>query len=123
MEKDKTSFLCVLRTGKLHEHTLAVNVLKENNVPFHMELETSTGLRLAMPFQPSMAPGTFYSILVPEDVASSARNILNALPIDATTEPDVWHFGASEGIKKVVRVFVWAILGGSLLLLIAQVFK
>jgi hypothetical protein len=63
-DEHTNKFVCVLKTGKLFEHDLASNALTEHGIPFHKQLETSSGLRLAMPFQPSMGPGTWYNILV-----------------------------------------------------------
>ena len=60
MDNDKTNFICVLKTGKTHEHYMAANALKDEGIPFYKEQETSSGLRLAMPFQSTMGPGTFF---------------------------------------------------------------
>jgi hypothetical protein len=47
-------FYCVLKTGRLLDHDLAVNVLTEHGIPFFRQMESVSGLTLAMPFQPSM---------------------------------------------------------------------
>jgi len=111
MKKDSNgNHVCILRTGKLIEHDIAANALKENGIPFYKQMETSSGLRLVMPFQPAMGPGTYYNILVPQNCIDEAKNILDELPIEVTTEPEIWHFGASEKAKKGWKIYVWFIL-------------
>ena len=118
MDNNQTNFICVLKTGKTHEHDMAANALKDKGVPFYKEQETSSGLRLAMPFQSTMGPGTFFSILVPEKALDNARNILNELPIDVTTDPDLWHFSPNKKAKRFWIIFIWISLGIALLFLI-----
>jgi hypothetical protein len=86
-------------------------------IPFYKQMETVTGLKLAMPFQPAMGPGTYYNILVPERFSEEAIQILNGLPIDVTDNPDIFHFGASE--KQKVE---WKICALILLTITAIVF-
>ncbi len=117
MNNNQTNFICVLKTGKTHEHDMAANALKDNGIPFYKEQETSSGLRLAMPFQSTMGPGTFFSILVPEKAIDDAKSILNELPIDLTTDPDVWHFSPNKKAKRFWKIFIWINLGIGLLFL------
>ena len=109
-EESNSNHICVLRTGKLLDHDLAANTLTENGIPFYKQMETISGLKLAMPFQPAMGPGTYYNILVPEKFSEEAKHILNELPIDVTTDPEVFHFGASEKVKAGWKIYVWIIL-------------
>jgi hypothetical protein len=109
-EDSANKHVCILKTGKLFEHDMAANVLKENEIPFYKQMETSSGLRLAMPFQPAMGPGTYYNILVPRPFAGKATRVLEELPIDLTTEPDIWHFGANEKVKRGWKIYIWLIL-------------
>lgn len=106
-EDSANSHVCILSTGKLYEHDMAANSLKENAIPFYKQMENSSGLRLAMPFQPAMGPGTYYNILVPRPFTDEAKRILEELPIDVTTEPDIWHFGASEKVKRGWKIYIW----------------
>jgi hypothetical protein len=106
MERNKTNHICVFKTGKLYEHDMARNALTENNIPHYNETETVSGLRLAMPFPPEMAPGRFYSILVPKNAVEDAKSILSELPIDVTTDPDIWHFNPSEKAKRIWKIFI-----------------
>jgi hypothetical protein len=109
-EESDTKHICILRTGRLLDHDLAANTLTENGIPFYKQMETVTGLKLAMPFQPAMGPGTYYNILVPEKFSEEAIQILNGLPIDVTDNPDIFHFGASEKQKAGWKIYAWIIL-------------
>ena len=121
--EDNTKFVCVLKTGKLFEHDIASNALKDREIPFYKQLETSSGLRLAMPFQPSMGPGTWYNILVHPKYVDEARKILNDLPIDSSNDPDIWHFGPKERIKRAWKIFIWFSLAIGALYLILGLIK
>lgn len=84
-------------------------------------METSSGLRLAMPFQPAMVPGIYYNIFVPTTLSEEAKQILNNLPIDVTIAPDIWRFGTDDNAKKGWKIFAWFILGITALVLIFNV--
>ena len=120
-EESDFNHICILKTGKLFEHDIAANALTENGIPFFKQMETSSGLRLAMPFQPAMGPGTFYTILVPERFSEEAKKILSQLPIDVTDNPDVFHFGAGEKEKRGWKIYVWVILAITTFVLIANI--
>ncbi|MBW1899892.1 MAG: hypothetical protein JRI61_12690 [Deltaproteobacteria bacterium] len=75
-EEAGSNNICILKTGRLFEHDIAANALAENSIPFYKQMETSSGLRLAMPFQPAMGPGTYYNILVSEKFLEEAKQIL-----------------------------------------------
>ena len=109
-EETNSNHICILKTGRLLDHDLAANTLAENGIPFYKQMETITGLKLAMPFQPAMGPGTYYNILVPERFAVEAKQILSELPIDLTTDPEMFHFGASEKAKTGWKIYAWIIL-------------
>lgn len=115
--------ICIFRTGKLFEHDIAANALSENKIPFFKQLESSSGLKLSMPFQPSMGPGTFYNILVPENYADDALKILNELPIDLTDNPDPFHFGGNETEKRGWKIFILAILSITAIIFLANIIK
>ena len=109
-ENSNNDLICILKTGKLLEHDLAANALKEKAIPVYKQVESSSGLRLAMPAQPAMGPGTLYNILVPRPFMVEGINILKELPIDLPTEPDNWHFGPSKKAKAVWKVYIWIVL-------------
>jgi hypothetical protein len=112
---------CILRTGKLFEHDIAANALSEKGIPFYKQMETSSGLRLAMPFQPAMGPGTYYCLFVPQDLAEKSTTLLSELPIDVTIEPAIWHFGASDNAKRKWKLAVWIILIFTFLAFLANI--
>lgn len=100
----------VFKTGKLHELDMAANVLSDEGIPFFKETESSSGVRLAMPFQPDMGPGTWYSILVPDQLKEQAKSALSNLLFEIGTDPDIWHFSSSEKQKRWWKIFAWLIL-------------
>ena len=122
-EESGSKHICILKTGKLFEHDIAANALSENGIPFYKQLETSSGLRLAMPFQPSMGPGTWYNILVHPKYADETREILNELPINLSTDPDIWHFRPNKSIKKAWKILIWLGLALGFLFLILGLIK
>jgi hypothetical protein len=120
-EKSNSNHICILKTGGLLDHNLAANALTENGIPFYKQMETITGLKLAMPFQPVMGPGTFYNILVPEEFSEEAKQILSELPIELTVTPDLYHFGASEKGKAGWKIYAWVILAISAIFFLADI--
>jgi len=112
----------IFKTGKLYELDMASDLLSEKGIPFYKECENAAGLRLAMPFQPVMGPGQWYSILVHKDIAAKAREELNNLPFEITTNPGIWHFGASETVKKFWRMSAWVSLFIGFLFLIKYIY-
>ena len=122
MKKESDSnHICILKTGRLLDHDLAANTLTENGIPFYKQMETITGLKLAMPFQPAMGPGTYYNILVPERFSKEAKLILSELPIDLTEEPDLFHFGATDKEKSDWKFYVWVILAITAIVLLGSI--
>ncbi len=122
MKLKANDFSCVLKTGRLYEHDMAVNTFKEKGIPFYNEMEYSSGLRLAMPFQPSMGPGTFYSILVPKPFVETAKQTLEELPFEVTTTPDIWDFAPNDKIKRIWKIGVWIYLIVGLLVSVFSMF-
>ena len=122
-EESDSNHICILKTGRLLDHDLAANALTENGIPFYKQMETITGLKLAMPFQPAMGPGTYYNILVPEKFSEEAKQILSELPIDLTVDPDLFHFGASEKVKLGWKIYVWVILAITAIILLANLIE
>ncbi len=89
---------------------MAANVLSNEGIPFFNETESSSGVRLSMPLQPKMGPGTWYSILVPEQLNEHAKSVLSNLPFEIGTDPDNWHFGSPERQKRWWKIFILLIL-------------
>mgnify|MGYP001611323101 CR=1 FL=1 len=122
-EELSDNHVCIIKTRKLFKFDMAINALKEKNIPFYKQLETSSGLKLAMPFQPAMGPGTFYKIFVPKLFSDRSKEILDELPIDQNVEPEIWHFGANENIKKKWKIFIWLMLAIAFSLLVADIYS
>ena len=101
---------------------MAANALAEKKIPFYRESVSSSGLRFAMPFQPSMGPGTWFAIIVPEVAVNEARNVLEGLPFEISNKPDIWHFGASQKARSRWRIYAWITLIITLLLLIKYLY-
>lgn len=95
----------ILRTGRLHEFEMACNALEKSGVPHFKQEESSSGLKTAM-YNPAMAPGSFWNLLVPVSEKLNAEKIISDLPIDNTTDPDLWHFGAKPKRKKIWKVCI-----------------
>ena len=119
MKTDDTGFTVIFRTGRSYEIEMASNVLTENKIPFHLQEETSGGLKVAMPLRPTPGPGVWWSIHVPKEKIDEARGILSELPMQIDVDADVWHFGPSERMKHGWKVFA----GILLLLFAASLFK
>jgi hypothetical protein len=100
MSTSQTKHVVVFKTGKLYELDTASEALKGKNIPFYRQEEASSGLLMAMPAQPTMGPGIWYSILVPEIAVEDAKAILAELPFEVGTNPDIWHFGPDKNVKK-----------------------
>ena len=124
MNKESSeNYVCILKTGKLFEYDMEINALKDSKIPFYKQLETSSGLKLAMPFQPAMGPGTLYKIFVPQIFSDKSKEILDELRIDQGVEPEIWHFGARENVKKKWKIFIWLILAIAFSFLIADIYS
>ena len=110
MSDSTRGHIIVFKTGKLHELDMAANALSDEGIPFFKETKSSSGVRLAMPFQPNMGPGTCYSILVPDQLKEHASSVLSNLPFDIGTDPDIWHIGVPEKQKRWWKIFAWLML-------------
>jgi hypothetical protein len=116
----------IMRTGHLYKLDMADAALKEAQVPHFTREDTASGMRVAMPAAPSMGPGVWWAILVPEDCADDARKILSELPFDVTTNPDVWDSqpaGASGRFGVWYRVFAILMLGSILYAIIMAILR
>jgi len=111
----------IFKTGKLHELELASNILAERGIPFYKQEESVSGLTTAMDFQPTMGPGTWFSILVPEIAFDDAKRVLSELPFDISANPDIWHFQSDPKTKRIWKIISWIILGLSIVLAIKMI--
>jgi hypothetical protein len=103
-----TEFRVLLRTGKLYQLDAADLALKDAGLPHNLQEESVSGLRAAMPIDPSPAPGTWWTILVPADRFDEASEVISSLPYKFTTEPDVWDCSPSPRGKKILTIVAWA---------------
>jgi len=100
-----------MKSGQLYQADMADLALTAASIPHFLREETSSGLRLAMPLSPTMGPGNWWVILVPKEHANDALKVLNTLPFEITTNPDVWDCQSSElGRKRIKRVFLLFLL-------------
>ncbi|KPK95192.1 hypothetical protein AMJ80_05195 [bacterium SM23_31] len=105
-----TEPVVIFKTGKIFELDMVTNVLQEKGIPFYTQEESLSGIKLAMSLQPTMGPGIWYSVLVPEKAAKDAKFIISELPIDIGTNPDIWDFGPSKVTKRSWKIFAWSVL-------------
>ena len=99
----------ILRTGRLHEYEMACKALQEAGIPYFRQEENSSGVKTAM-YSPTMGPGSYWNLLVPSSEKSKAEKIVCELPIDFTTDPDLWHFDSTNKTKKLWKLFIVILL-------------
>jgi len=115
-------FVIILKTGKRYELDMATNALTEASIPYYTQEDDSSGVRLAMPISTSMEPGMWWTIFVPEEAVSRAREVIERLPFETKTNPDIWDFGPSKKVKRGFTIYTWIILTLLLILLIKFLF-
>jgi hypothetical protein len=99
-------FVAVLTTGKPMAIDMAVEILKRYGIPYQTRVETSTGLKLALPVMPTPEPGSFFSVLVQGKAVEQAQQVLSALPFEIATNPGAWDFGPRPAVKRSLKVLV-----------------
>ena len=97
--------ICVFRTGHLYQVDMADSALKYARIPHFMREESVSGLVEAMPAAPSMGPGVWWSIVVPEGCADTARSVLAEMPFEITMNPGVWDHQAGGESGPFARWF------------------
>lgn len=122
-EDNGTEPVLVFKTGKLYELDMVANALEEKHIPFFRQEESSGGVRFAMPFQPSMGPGTGFCIFVPRKAVDDAMEILSGMPFETSTNPSVWDFGARSAARRYWRIYAWVLLVMFGLFLIVQLYR
>ncbi len=111
MSDERTNFVTVFRTGQLAHLDWACTALDEAGIGYLRREETSGGLRVAMPAAPSVGPGTWWTVDVPERSAMRARELLARLPFEQTTTPEVWSFQPKPTGKLAWQLYAWIALG------------
>ena len=115
-----------MRTGHLYKLDMADAALNEADIPHFLREELVSGMRVAMPVAPSMEPGTWWAILVPEERAEDARSILSELPFEHTTTPGVWDSqpkGTSGRFGFWYRAFAVLLLAYILYSIVAAIIR
>ncbi|MEO5367075.1 MAG: DUF2007 domain-containing protein [Magnetococcus sp. WYHC-3] len=112
--------IVVFRTGSIIECDSVTCALKDAGVPYFTREETSGGLYLAMPAAPSVCPGTWWSVVVPQPAVENARAIIAQFPFGNKTNPDVWDFQPKKSVKLGWKIYV---AGGLLLVIINAIWQ
>jgi hypothetical protein len=120
MDGKDTEFIVAFRTGQLYEIDMVADALKQQGIPFYMQQETASGLKLAMPAAPASGPGIWWSLLVPRPCADDVHDVLKTLPINLSKEPDVWGFEPSPKVKLGWKVFVASIFVIPVLMILVE---
>ncbi len=102
--KQNRTDIVVLRTGKLLEADMVANHLQMEDIPFYRRVESSSGVELAMPLMPVQGAGTWWVIRVPEEHADRTGKVIDSLPVEATMNPGIWHYGPSKGVKRFIII-------------------
>ena len=95
-----------MRTGQLYQIDMADQALNTAQIPHFLREETSSGMRIAMPVSPSMGPGNWFVLLVPEEYADVARKVLSELPLEISLNPDVWDCQPTEEKRRRWRIYL-----------------
>ncbi len=108
--KSEVSYTVVFKTGKLIELDMASDALEAAGIPFYRQEESLSGIRQAMPAFPTALPGTWWSILVPVPFQSQAIEVLEGLPFERKTDPEIWDFNPPHDVKRGFQAAVIAAL-------------
>jgi len=107
MTNERTKQKVVFRTGSLVELDMVVGELNAQDIPNFTREEWSSGLRVAMPATPTVGPGTWWTVVVPEQFMPQAKEIIANLPCDSTTDPSVWSFQPTEIVKEGWKFYIY----------------
>ena len=106
--------ITILKTAHIYETDMLAAALKEEGVPHFLRMDSLTAGEFAMPALPVQGPGMFYKVVVPEEAAEHAREILMGLPI-TNGEPEFWSYRPQPWAKKLTWWAALVTLGGLLL--------
>jgi hypothetical protein len=102
---EDAEFVVVMRTGRIWEVEMVADAFKKAKIPCYQQLETSSGLRLAKEIPQAMGPGDWWAFYVPKRFQKRAEEVLVELPIEATINPDIWHFSPSGKGKRFFKTY------------------
>ena len=91
-----SSFVVVLKTGRLYEWDLAKGLLDNEGIPSHGQEHSIGGLVTAIEGAPAPGPGVSFALLVPEQQALRAAALLEAAGLSPGTEPALSLDGMSR---------------------------
>lgn len=104
--KFMADMITLFRTGQLYQIDMADQALNSAKIPHFLREEMSSGMRIAMPVSPSMGPGAWFVLLVPEEHAEAARVVLSELPFEIGMNPDVWDCQPTEAKRRRWRIYL-----------------
>lgn len=102
---EKIEYEVVMRTGRIWEVELVEDALTSAEIPHFQQSENVSGLVLAKQLAPSMGPGAWWSFYVPRPFSARAKIVLSSLPLEVTTNPDIWHFNPPKEGKAFFKKF------------------
>lgn len=100
----------VLRTGKLVEADYLASIFEQEEVPFYRRQETITGIGYTTPLVPTGGPGVFFTLWVPPEVETQARQIMSDLQIVSDPTAANWDVGGDAKSRQAVAWWVWAMV-------------
>ena len=118
LDQAAANHIIIFRTGKLWEFDLARDALKQHGIPLFARSDSMSGVRTAVDAMPMQGPGVFWCLLVPEQAARRAKQILRGCHLEVEKQPLIWDFAPRRGNKKFWKSYVWFILILSVLFLI-----
>lgn len=108
----------IFRSGKLLEADLIAAAFEENGIPFYRRTDGG-GVELAMPAAPSQFLGIFWSIYVPGELESEAREIIEGSLVDPERESK-WE--PSPADVRRWHYFVAAVTAGGAIIIYTRCF-
>jgi hypothetical protein len=119
-------FVTVYATGRILRFNMALDALRQAQVPVQTQEQSSTGPAYSMPVVPTLGPGVFWSLLVPEKALGEAERVLAELPFPITTNPGFWDLlpdsetpEARADTRAAKRILAVGFLAFSLLIIAA----
>jgi len=106
-DRSKRSDIVAIRTGRLYEADIVANHFDEEGIPYYRREESSSGVELAMPLMPVQGVGIWWVIRVPQEYSDRAREVIDSLPVEATLNPSIWHYGPSKRVKRFMIISVY----------------
>ncbi len=110
MNTERAEFTPILRTGQILCFDWVCGALDDAGIPYQCREESSGGIQVAMPAFPSVMPGTWWTVLVPDSLRQRAQEILASMPFDSGLKPDVWDYQPKPSGKRVSQAWASVVL-------------